>query len=353
MASAAPTPTAADAMRQSAWCSVIPRDANSRRHRPARWPSAAPNGAKRSAPTSRRASGSSSGWRPRQISSTDTADTHGSTPTREGLGGAQRRGGLAERRSGLSSPTAGGTRSARPSRVAMPLGAHPCGGTVVPLVPPSQRSEPNDASISSQRCSSSSPRRMSAVMNALRRLGPARGRYQRPISSSSCMCKRMCVTIHIPPIQLYGLGIPCAGSSTASTDCGGALHGSAVVGGRHHPRRVTAAPQDPLVLESCAARTGQRTQQTGRLPFRIDDRLWALRMRTSQAPGGSHRSRRDRCNAHDAATRRPGSRVRAQRRLHQTAAIPLACHASTEPPSRSQGSPIQRESAPVAYISHR
>ncbi len=85
VASAAPTPTAAAAIKQSAWCSVMPLSAKSRRQRPARWPSAAPNGATRSACTRRRATGSSSGLRPRQISSTDTADTHGSTPARRKL----------------------------------------------------------------------------------------------------------------------------------------------------------------------------------------------------------------------------------------------------------------------------
>ena len=82
VASAAPTPTAAAATKQSAWWRVMPLAAYSRRQRPERWPSTTPSGASRSAATRRRAAASSGGRNPRHISSTDTTDTHGSTPWR-------------------------------------------------------------------------------------------------------------------------------------------------------------------------------------------------------------------------------------------------------------------------------
>ncbi len=55
---------------------------------------------------------------------------------------------------------------------------------------------PNDASISSQRRSSSRPRRINAAMKALRRLGPARRSRSATSSSSRCMCNRMCSSLH-------------------------------------------------------------------------------------------------------------------------------------------------------------
>ena len=82
VASAAPTSAAAAAIRQSAWCRVIPRCAKSRRHAPALRPCAMPSGATRSPFSRRRAASSSSGCSPRHISSTETAQTHGSTPMR-------------------------------------------------------------------------------------------------------------------------------------------------------------------------------------------------------------------------------------------------------------------------------
>ena len=75
-------PTAAAAMRQSAWCRVVPAAAKSRRQVPARRPSGTPSGANRRPRNSRTAWVSSSGWSPRQISSTEMAHTHGCVPRR-------------------------------------------------------------------------------------------------------------------------------------------------------------------------------------------------------------------------------------------------------------------------------
>ena len=82
VASAAPMPAAAAATRQSAWCRVMPRMACERRQAPARIPSAAPSGARRSPLKSRLAESSSPGRSPRQISSTEIAHVHGSVPMR-------------------------------------------------------------------------------------------------------------------------------------------------------------------------------------------------------------------------------------------------------------------------------
>ncbi len=82
VASAAPTPIAAAAIRQSAWWTVTPWLASERLHVPASSPSATPSGASRRPRKSRRAAGSSCSRIPRQISSTEIAHTHGSSPTR-------------------------------------------------------------------------------------------------------------------------------------------------------------------------------------------------------------------------------------------------------------------------------
>ena len=82
VASGAPMPAAAAATRQSAWWSVTPISANDRRQLPARLPSAAPNGARRRPLNSRRACSSSPDRNPRQISSTEIAQAHGSVPVR-------------------------------------------------------------------------------------------------------------------------------------------------------------------------------------------------------------------------------------------------------------------------------
>ena len=75
-------PLAAAAIKQSAWCNVTPSSANSRRQLPAWMACATPRGAKRSPLNRRRAAPSSPCRRPRQISSTDIAQTHGSMPRR-------------------------------------------------------------------------------------------------------------------------------------------------------------------------------------------------------------------------------------------------------------------------------
>ena len=135
VASAAPTPTAAAAIKQSAWCSVMPLSANSRRQRPARWPSAAPNGAIRSAcyqatgqrlligPQGRARS-------PQRTPRTPTVPRRHAASSGDGPLPAV----PAARRSVRWSPAAIGTRSARPARIALPLGADPAGSIVVPIV---------------------------------------------------------------------------------------------------------------------------------------------------------------------------------------------------------------------------
>ncbi len=55
---------------------------------------------------------------------------------------------------------------------------------------------PSEASMSSHLRSSSSPRRISAAMNALRFRGPARRSKSATRSSSRCMCILMCFSIH-------------------------------------------------------------------------------------------------------------------------------------------------------------
>ena len=80
VASAASMPAAAAAIRQSAWCSVTPLRANARRQAPARMPSAAPRGARRRPLNNRRATASSPGCRPRQISSMEITQAHGCVP---------------------------------------------------------------------------------------------------------------------------------------------------------------------------------------------------------------------------------------------------------------------------------
>ena len=79
VASRPPSESAAAATRQSAWASVRPRRANSRRHSPACQPSAAPNGAIRSPVKSARAGACSRGLSPRTVSSTLMAHTYGAS----------------------------------------------------------------------------------------------------------------------------------------------------------------------------------------------------------------------------------------------------------------------------------
>ena len=134
VARAAPIPAADAATRQSAWWSMIPRSANSRRHRPARSASAARSGASRSALTRRRADGSSPDRSPRHISSTEIADTHGSTPTRLRLLTRPAAGRPGARRSERSSRAPAATCSTGPASVAASLRSDPPGGILIPLV---------------------------------------------------------------------------------------------------------------------------------------------------------------------------------------------------------------------------
>ena len=136
VASAAPIPAAAAAIRQSAWCKVTPREANDLRHVPARLPSATPSGASRSPLNSRRACDSSPGSSPRHTSSTETAQAQGSVPvrrspaTRAAAGRPRERvdqHGRVEEQAGHRHPE---RRSSPPS-----LPAHPRRRVVVPFVP--------------------------------------------------------------------------------------------------------------------------------------------------------------------------------------------------------------------------
>ena len=191
VANTAPAPTADAAIRQSAWCRVTPIAACSLRQRPARRPSATPKGAVLSACTRRRAAGSSSDRRPRQISSTDIADTQGATPWRLNI----------RRRSAAGFPLSASINTVESSRSRdMAQAGHPrqperieslrrCARTH-PAGSSSQSCPvsvivPRDSSISSQRRSFSRLCRMRAAMNALRRRGPARRSRSSTRSSSS------------------------------------------------------------------------------------------------------------------------------------------------------------------------
>ncbi len=81
VASRAPIPTAAAAIRQSAWLSVTPSRACSLRQHPARTPSSRPSGAMRIPSRKRNTSGSSRSRVPRSTSSTLMAQIHGNCPT--------------------------------------------------------------------------------------------------------------------------------------------------------------------------------------------------------------------------------------------------------------------------------
>ena len=187
----APTPAAAAAIRQSAWWRVTPRAANSRRQAPARIPSAAPRGAKRSALKSRRAPSASCGRRPRQISSTDTAQTHGSTPSRRSR--ATRTAAGRPRKASMSTVESSNSRDIfqpfQPDRRPSPrrcLRTHAAGSSSHSW--PWSSSVPSPASISSQRRSSSRARSISLQMNALRRRRPARRSSSLTSVSGNAMC---------------------------------------------------------------------------------------------------------------------------------------------------------------------
>jgi len=190
VASDASIPAAAAAIRQSAWWRVIPRSANCRRHVPALMPSAVPSGATRRPLKRRWTTGSSAALTPRQISSIEIAHTHGSVPVRRSA--ATRPAAARPRRASISTVESSSSRDIYPVRResrrrcarthAAGSSSHSC--------PVSGRA-PRALSMSSHRCSSSSPRRMSSAMNALRRRGPTL-RSSSPISSSSsAMCNRM------------------------------------------------------------------------------------------------------------------------------------------------------------------
>ena len=197
VASPAPTPTAAEAMRQSAWCSVMPCWENWRRHSPARIPSVTPSGARRRPRKSRSATDSSSGSRPRQISSTEMAQTHGSVPSRRrpatrAAAGRPRSASIRtveSRRSRATThrPSDQPERRASPRRCrrtqAAGSSSHAC---------PVSGNCPRAEVISSQRLSFSSSRRIRSAMNRLRPRGLTRRSSSATSSSSKAMCRRMC-----------------------------------------------------------------------------------------------------------------------------------------------------------------
>lgn len=187
----APMPTVAAAIRQSAWCRVTPCSAYSRRHVPARMPSAAPRGAWRKPENSLRAAGSSPGRRPRQISSTEMAHTQGSVPVRRS--DPRRAPACRPLRASISTVESSSSREivqpalrASPWRWLLTQAAgsmsHSCPLSDIP---------PRADSISSHRRSSSRPRLINSAMKALRFPAPARRSNWATSSSSKAMCMRM------------------------------------------------------------------------------------------------------------------------------------------------------------------
>ncbi len=185
-------PTAAAAMRQSAWCTVTPFVANWRRQLPARMPSAAPRGASRRPRNNRSATACSIGRKPRQISSMEITHTQGSMPCR--LRPAVRREAGRPRSASIRTVESSNKRgNAQPARRASPWRCRctQSAGSASQSWP--DASIPRSAaSTSSQRRSSSRPRRTSSPMNALRRRAPARRSSSATNSSSNAMCRRMC-----------------------------------------------------------------------------------------------------------------------------------------------------------------
>ncbi len=191
----APTPNVAAAMRQSAWCRVVPRLANSLRQVPARSPSDTPSGASRRPRKSLRTAGSSSGRIPRQISSTEMAHTQGSTPALRRL--ANRDAAGLPRSASIRTVESNNKRDtvAQPARRESPRRCcltHPPGSASQSWLWP--ESLPSALSMSSHLRSSSRPRRISSATKALRLRGPARRSNSATSSSSNAMCKRMCLT---------------------------------------------------------------------------------------------------------------------------------------------------------------
>ncbi len=133
----APTANAAAATRQSAWLSVVPWAAKSRRQRPAASPSVSPSGAIRSPRRSLRTVASSPRRAPRHTSSMLMAHTKGGgdearTSRSRSAAGRPR---STSMRTVVSSNRRGTAESAHAPRVGAALTPHPPRGIGVPRVP--------------------------------------------------------------------------------------------------------------------------------------------------------------------------------------------------------------------------
>ena len=190
VASAAPTPAAAAATRQSAWCRVTPRIAYDRRQLPARIPSAAPSGARRRPLNSRLAGCSSPGRRPRHLLDRDRAGPRLRAGAPEPCDTS--RGGPAAKRideHGRVQQQAGHRQPERRSSPRLCRRTHVAGSSSHSC--PRSGTLPSADSMSSQRRSSSRPCLISSVTKALRRRAPARRSSSATKSSSNAICMRM------------------------------------------------------------------------------------------------------------------------------------------------------------------
>ena len=155
---------------------------------PRRRPSATPSGASRRPRNSRCAIASSPARRPRQISSTEMAQTHGSTPqaaqTRDPRGGRSTAKRVDENRGIQQQPRHGQPlRRLSPRRCRRTHSA----GSLSQSWPVSGNCA-RAASMSSQRLSSSRPRWISSEMKALLRRAPARWSSSAISASGNAMC---------------------------------------------------------------------------------------------------------------------------------------------------------------------